>query len=175
MLRHQVVSLQRLSYRHANEHSLFLLAILDSSALFYTRSLQRKTKMLTVASCLKNPQRVQCRCTFVFLCRVLLSVRVVTPLSNAWLQLLVFPFSVAPKPQTMFNKTEVTSASLVIVLHALSADDVANAIQSLAASAGKTALPHRANGKGAIGANDLEIDATPREPFCTFLQAANSW
>lgn len=67
----------------------------------------------------------------------------------------------------MFNKTEVTSASLVIVLHALSADDVANA--------GKTALPHRANGKGAIGANDLEIDATPREPFCTFLQAANSW
>lgn len=75
----------------------------------------------------------------------------------------------------MFNETEVTSAPLGIMLHALSADDVASAMQSLTASAGKTAVPHRANGKGAIGATDLEIDATTREPFCTFLQAANFW
>ncbi|KAL3226845.1 hypothetical protein MRX96_024671 [Rhipicephalus microplus] len=33
--------------------------------------------------------------------------------------------------------------------------------KSLIASTAEPVLLHRANGKGAIGANDLEIDATP--------------
>lgn len=164
------MSLLTLSYSHSKGHSIsswFECVILYTQPTTQNGNAHRLIMFQSL-----QYSAIALFCLFV---SVWLSIHIVTPLSNAWRQLIRLlspPFHCStlglPRGHSI-HKTEMTSLLLDIRIPTFCPPTMSPMLYiNLTATMGKTALPHRANGKGAIGANNLEVDTTPEKLFVIF-------